>query len=81
MKFFFLLLTAMLSLAGADGSKPAYDFSRSNAFGRDLMLEKDPDRINWTEQPLIRDLDLLYDLKSYNDLYADDSLSMEASLP
>ena len=67
---------AVLSLAGADGSKPAYDFSRSNAFGRDLMLEKDPDRINWTEQPLIRDLDLLYDLKSYNDLYADDSLSM-----
>ena len=66
----------MLSLAGFDGQNATYDFSRSNAFGSNLMLQKDPDRINWTEQPLIRNLDLLYDLKSYNDIFADDSLNM-----
>ena len=67
---------AVLSLAGFDGQNANYDFSRSNAFGSNLMLQKDPDRINWTEQPLIRNLDLLYDLKSYNDIFADDSLNM-----
>lgn len=67
---------SVLSLAGQDGKQSTYDFSRSSAFSSKLLLEKDPDRVNWTEQPLIKNLGILYDLKSYNDLYADDSLKM-----
>lgn len=67
---------AVLSLAGVDGSEATYDFSRSNAFRQNLLVEKDADRINWTEQSLVKNINYLYDLKSYNSVYAQDSLDM-----
>lgn len=66
---------AVMSMIGKDGSQPTYDFGQLSIFDSQLRI-KQKEQMNWNELALIKNLSLLYDLKSYNTLYAADSLNM-----